>query len=245
MHAAFILVVALSTAQVSPAAAELTVRVTAATAQASTKEAQAALTAKAQQLAKAMVDLRTALEQQYGVKQDAWPKEKQDEFDAAQSAYAEAEVNRFYSSGVKQKDIDDSAATLVKELGGKKGVRTVDAADQADLVVTVIGRGAIKDELSGGPIAQLVVRVEAGGRVKADALAASGASWSAKAARVTQTRTETVHQFTASAPYWLLISSKPGTNPFVPQHKGAAGVAASAIEKFAAENAGKLPAARR
>ncbi len=53
----------------------------------------------------------------------------------------------------------------------------------------------------------------------------------------------TIHDFSADAPYWLLVSRKPMVGFSFPW-KGAAGQAADAFERFAAENADKITAAR-
>ena len=49
----------------------------------------------------------------------------------------------------------------------------------------------------------------------------------------------TIHDFSADAPYWLLVSRKPMMGFSYPW-KGAAGQAADPFERFAAENADKI-----
>jgi hypothetical protein len=242
-------VCALSLVTVSGAAADpIAVHVSGGPAKAATKEATAELKAKSDAARKSYADLHDALKKQFGKKEEAWPADKQSESQAAYDAFMEAQVDWFYSAGLQQKDIDDSVRELSEALA-KKPVRVAASPAEADLVVQVVGRAKVTtDELANpnGPknvAAELVLRVSPGQRMNVPTLARSAPVWNAKKSFWMHANTDTVHAFSADAPYWLLISRKPGT-AWIASYKGAAGLAADAIEKFGADNADKVAAAR-
>lgn len=227
-------------------AADLAVHVTGATPKAPTKEAQEQLRLKKEALHQPYVDLQAALSKQYGKDPAKWPADKRAECQAAHDAFFEAQTDWFYSIDLKQKDIDDSVRELSQALEEKKAARVAATRDDADLVVEVVGRAKVTDSSWGanGVAAQLALRVLPGGRLDAPALAKSGAAWSDKKSFWMKVSVDSLHEFTAEAPYWLLISNKPGMG-WMASYKAAAGQMAEAIGKFGIENADKLAAARK
>ena len=123
-------------------------------------------------------------------------------------------------------------------------------AEDADLVVQVLGRAKVTHDGWGGGLgtktaaAQLVLRVAPGGRVDAARLAKSDAVWNDRQTFWKKSDTSVVHRFTKDAPYWLLIATKPGAM-FMASYKGVAKQAAEVLEKFGLENAEKIEGARR
>jgi len=244
------LALTLATAGLVSANEPLSVHVVGSTPKATTKEGEAQLKEKKDAALKAFNDLQGGLKKQYGKKIEAWPADKQAELGAARDAFIEAYVDWFYSSGLKQKDLDDSVREVSEALG-KKTIQVATSPAEADFVVQVVGRAKVEtDELSSGSAlvpknsaAELVLRVGPGGRMNAAALAKSGAAWSGKKSFWNHADTVTAHDFTAEAPYWLLIARKPGT-AWVSSYKGVAGQAAEAISQFGIDNADKVAAAR-
>ena len=120
------------------------------------------------------------------------------------------------------------------------------SAAEADFEVVVIGRGKVVRDLGWGgaeAAGEVAMRVGAGGRLDGAALATSGAAFRAKKSALSRAGAFTIHDFSAEAPYWLLVSRKPMMGFSYPW-KGAAGQAADAFERFAAENADKIAMAR-
>jgi hypothetical protein len=91
--------------------------------------------------------------------------------------------------------------------------------------------------------AEVAMRVAPGSRLSSDTLTQSGASFRAKKSLMSRGGAFTIHDFSKDAPYWLLVSRKPIVGFSFPW-KGAAGQAIDAFERFSAENADKLTAAR-
>ena len=250
-HAAVALVLTLAAASLPAAPEPLAVHVAGSTPKATTKEGEAQLKEKKDAASKSFLDLQNGLKKQYGKKMDAWPADKQAELGAARDAFIEAYVDWFYSSGLKQKDLDDSVREVSEALG-KKTVQVAASPAEADFVVQVVGRAKVEtDELSSGSAlapknsaAELVLRVMPGGRMNAAALAKSGAAWSGKKSFWNHADTVTAHDFSADAPYWLLIARKPGT-AWVSSYKGVAGQAAEAIAQFGVDNADKVAGSRK
>jgi hypothetical protein len=247
-RAAAVLALSLATGGLALAQEPLAVHVVGSAPKATTKEGEAQLKAKKDAARKAYADLQEGFKKQYGKKMESWPEDKQDELEKARDAFLEAQIDWFYSAGLKQKDLDDSVREVSEALG-KKAVRLADSPADADLQVQVIGRAKVEtDELASAiaknSAAELVLRVSPGGRMDAAKLARSNAAWSAKKSRWNHADTITVHQFSAEAPYWLLISRKPGT-AWVSSYKGVAGQAAEAIAQFGVDNADKVAGARR
>jgi len=223
------------------------VHVKSSTPKAPTKEAAEELRQRSEAARTAYADLEEALKKQHGKDPEKWPADERGKCQAAHDAFLEAQTDWFYSSGLKQKDIDDSARELAQALTDKKLVRVAAVAEDADLVVEVVGRAKVTHEGWGGQgtaAAQLVLRVGPGGRVDVPALAQSGTVWNAKRGFWMRTNTDTIHEFTVEAPYWVLISTKPGMG-WMASYKGVAGQAAEAIGRFGVENSDKLAAARR
>ena len=214
--------------------------------QAATKEAEAALRARSDAARKPFMELDESLRKQFGKKQEAWPADKQDQWRAAHDAFFEAQTDWFYSINLKQKDVDDSVRELTEALADKKVVRIAASAAEADFVVKVVGRAKVTNQDFGGNgvAAEIALRVEPGARMDVATLARSGAEWSTREKRWSKTDTQSVHTFTADAPYWLLISQKPGS-AFIASYKGVAKVAAEAIGEFVTANAEKLASSRR
>ena len=238
----------LATAGLVSAQEPLAVHVAGTSAQATTKEGEAQLKDKRDAARKAYADLQESLKKQYGKNVEKWPEDKQDEFEKARDAFLEAQIDWFYSAGLKQKELDDSVREVSEALG-KKTVRVATAPADADFEVQVVGRAKVEtDELASAiaknSAAELVLRVTPGGRIDAPKLAKSNAVWTAKKSRWNHADTITVHQFSADAPYWLLISRKPGT-AWVSSYKGVAGQAAEAIAQFGVDNADKVAASRK
>jgi hypothetical protein len=209
------------------------------------KAAETALRAKSDAAHTAYKALEESLKKQFGKKQEAWPADKQAEWRAAHDAFFEAQTEWFYTTDLKQKDVDDSARELTDALAEKKLVRIAASAEDADFVVKVIGRAKVTNQdLGNGVAAEIALRVEPGGRMDVAGLARSGAAWNTKEKFWSKSDTQSVHTFTAEAPYWLLISQKPGS-AWMASYKGAAKVAADAIGEFATANADKLASSRR
>ena len=91
--------------------------------------------------------------------------------------------------------------------------------------------------------AEVAMQVGAGGRLEAATLAKSGAVLRAKKSGWSRAGAFTVHDFSADAPYWVLISRKPQIGLSYPW-KGSAGQAADAFERFAAEYGTRIATAR-
>ena len=238
----------LATAGLAAAQEPLAVYVQGSSAKAATKEGEAQLKEKKDAARKVYADLQDALKKQYGKNMEAWPEDKQEQFAAARDAFLEAQIDWFYLAGLKPKDLDDSVREVSEALG-KKTVRLAAGPAEADFQVQVVGRAKVEtDELASAiaknSAAELVLRVTPGGRIDVPALAKSGAVWTAKKSRWRHADTITVHQFSADAPYWLLIARKPGT-AWVSSYKGVAGQAAEAIAQFGVDNADKVAASRK
>jgi hypothetical protein len=210
------------------------------------KAAEAALKEKSDAARKVYQDLSEALKKQFGKKQEAWPADKQEEWRVAHDVFFEAQTNWFYSSGIKQKDIDDSVRELSEALADQKVVRTATSPDEADFVIKVLGRAKVTNQDWGnnGVAAEIAMRVEPGARMDAATLARAGAVWNEKEKFWSKTDTQAVHGFTEAEPYWILISQKPGS-AWMASYKGVAKVAAEAIGQFTTENADKLASSRR
>lgn len=194
---------------------------------------------------KTVQELETSLKKQHGKNQDGWPEAPREELRAARDASAQAQTDWLYSS-VTQKDIDDSVHDLTEKLGEKKTLRLAPSAAEADLELLVIGRGKVIRDLGWGgaeAAAEVAMRVAPGGRLSSDTLTQSGASFRAKKSLMSRGGAFTIHDFSKDAPYWLLVSRKPIVGFSFPW-KGAAGQAIDAFERFSAENADKLTAAR-
>jgi hypothetical protein len=246
-RAAVVLALTLATTGLAAAQEPLAVHVAGSPAKAATKEGEAQLKEKKDAARKVYADLQEAFKKQYGKNMEKWPEDKQDEIEKTRDAFLEANIDWFYSAGLKQKDLDDSVREVSEALA-KKMVHLADAPAAADLQVQVVGRAKVEtDELASAiaknSAAELVLRVTPGGRMDAAKLARSNAAWSAKKSRWNHADTITVHQFSAAEPYWLLISRKPGT-AWVSSYKGVAGQAAEAIAQFGIDNADKVAAAR-
>jgi hypothetical protein len=237
---------ALALASVTATAADQTaVFVTSVPVKALDKAAESALRAKSDAARTTYKDLEESLKKQFGKKQEAWPADKQAEYRAAHDAFFEAQTEWFYSIDLKQKDVDDSARELTEALAEKKLVRIAASTEDADFVVKVIGRAKVTNQdLGNGVAAEIALRIEPGARMDAAGLAHSGAAWNTKEKFWSKSDTQSVHTFTAEAPYWLLISQKPGS-AWMASYKGAAKVAADAIGEFATLNADKLASSRR
>jgi hypothetical protein len=191
-----------------------------------------------------MQGLKEAGEKQYGKDLEKWPAEKVAEYTAAKNVFFEAQTAWFYTEGLKQKDIDDSVAELKAALE-KMGVRTVAAPAEADLLIQVLGRAKVTASNSTASVAQVALRVEPGSRLDAAALASSGVSWNEKKGFLNPDKgTDVVHDLTAEAPYWILISAKPGM-AWTSSYKAATGEAAEAFQRFWIENGAKLAGTRR
>jgi hypothetical protein len=237
---------ALALAPLAAAADQPAVFVTSVPVKAPTKEAQEALRQKSNAAKEVFKPLDESLRKQYGKKQEAWPPEKQEQWRAAHDAFYEAQTDWFYSIDLKQKDVDDSARELTEALADSKAVRIAPSAAEAHFVVKVVGRAKVTNQDWGGNgvAAEIAFRVEPGAGMDPAALARSGAEWNTKEKRWGKTDTQSVHTFTAEAPYWLLISQKPGS-AWMASYKGVAKVAAEAIGEFVTTNADKLASSRR
>ena len=213
---------------------------------ASTKEAEAALRQKSDAARQVYNDLSESLRKQFGKKLEAWPAEKQEEYRVAHDAFFEAQTDWFYSINLKQKDVDDSVRELTEAIQERNVARIATTPEDADFVVKVVGRAKVTNQDWGqnGVAAELALRVEPGARMDPAALAKSGAAWSTKEKFWSKTDVQSVHTFTAEAPYWLLIAQKPGA-AWMASYKGVAKFAAEAIGTFATENADKLASSRR
>jgi hypothetical protein len=248
-HAYAFATFALALAVALPAVAgePLAVHVTGSTPKSPSKAAQEELRAKKDALRTAWKDLDEALRKQHGKNPEAWPAEKRDELQVAHDAFFEAQTDWFYSIDLKQKDIDDSVREVTQALSEKTQLKLATRPEDADLVVQVVGRAEVTHEGWGGQgtvAAQLVLRVGPGGRVDTPALAKSEVVWNDRQTFWKKSDTSTIHRFTEDAPYWLLISTKPGAM-FMASYKGVAKQASEVIEKFGIENATKIEAARR
>jgi len=222
----------------------LSVQVTGGVLRAQTKEESTQLRARSDAARAAWMGVKEAGEKQYGKDHEKWPAEKQAEFGAARNVFFEAQTAWFYTDGLKQKDIDDSVAELKAALE-KKGVRTVATPAEADLLVQVLGRAKVTASNTTGSVAQVALRVEPGARLDAAALVSSGAAWNEKKGFLTPDKgTDVVHDLTPEAPYWILISAKPGM-AWTSSYKAATGEAADAFQKFWTANGAKLAATRR
>ncbi len=109
-----------------------------------------ALVDKMNAASKARKDLEKQLKSEYGKKEDAWPKDKQDAFFDAQEAEALAEADYEYRR-VNPEALSDTAQDLRNSLSGKGAFQTkkdnvilVEAPADADLVVEVVARRSAK-----------------------------------------------------------------------------------------------------
>jgi hypothetical protein len=241
--ASFVAVAAL--ASVASAQEPLTVHLTAGTARQTTRQEDRDLEARYRATQKTYAEVEKALKKQHGKDAEKWPEAAQAEMERAQDTMNQAGTDWFYS-GIKQKDVDDTLKDLTEKLGEKTTVRIVPSAAEADLAVEVIGRGKIIREgwTGGEAAAELGMRVAPGGRLDPAALAKTGASFRAKTGFWSRAGAFTVHEYSPEAPYWVLVSRKPQI-AFTFPWKGAAGQAADAFERFAAENATQLASARK
>jgi hypothetical protein len=223
----------------------LAIHLAAGTAKPVTKEEDQQLEAKFRAAQKTVEELEKALKKQHGKDLETWPEAPREELRLARDASSQAQTDWFYS-GVPQKDIDASVHDLTEKLGEKKTLRSVATAAEADFEVLVIGRGKVIRDLGWGgaeAAGEIAMRVGAGGRLDGAALAKSGATFRAKKSVMSRAGAFTIHDFSADGPYWLLVSRKPMVGFSYPW-KGAAGQAADAFERFAAENADKIATAR-
>jgi hypothetical protein len=234
----------------SPMAGEpLVVHVAGSTPKSPTKAVQEELRNKKEALRARYESLDESYRKEYGKKVETWPEDRREELLAARDDFFEAQTDWFYSIDLKQKDIDDSVRELTEALE-KTGVVVADRPADADLVAEVVGRAKVTHDGWGGGMgtktaaAQIVLRVAPGGRVDVARLAKSDAAWNDRQSFWKKSDTSVVHRFTKEAPYWLLISTKPGAM-FMASYKGVAKQAAEVIEKLGLENADKIEAARR
>jgi hypothetical protein len=224
----------------------LSIHLAAGTARQVTAEEGRELEAKFRDAQKAFDEVDKPLKKQHGKDIEKWPEAAQEELRAARDRMAVAETDWLYS-GIKQKDVDDSLRDITEKLGEKATLKLVASPAEADLAVTVIGRGKVARNLGWGgteAAAEVAMRVAPGGRLDGTALGKNGAGFRAKKSTWSRAGAFTIHDFTAEAPYWLLVSRKPQVGFSFPW-KGAAGQAADAFERFAAENAAVLATARR
>jgi hypothetical protein len=241
-------VAGLALALAAPALAgePLAIHVTGSTPKSPGKAAQEELRARKDTLRASYDSMDETYRKQHGKNLEAWPADKREELLAARDAYFEAQTDWFYSIDLKQKDIDDSVRELSEALENTQ-VKLASRPEDADLVVQVVGRAKVSHEGWGGAgtvAAQLVLRVGPGGRVDTPALARSEAVWNDRQTFWKKSDTNIVHRFTSDAPYWLLISTKPGAM-FKASYKGVAKQAAEVLERFGAENTQKIDSARR
>lgn len=239
------LLVALALPTWSAAQEPLTIHLTPGVARVVTKEEDRALEAKFRTAQAAVTEFENAAKKQFGKNVETWPEDKREALRLARDASAQAQTDWLYSS-MTQKDIDDSLRDLTEKLGEKKTVRLVANATEADFEVVVIGRGKVVRDLGWGgaeAAGEVAMRVGSGGRLDAAALAKSGAAFRAKKSVLSRAGAFTIHDFSSDAPYWLLVSRKPMVGFSFPW-KGAAGQAADAFERFAAENEALLGPAR-
>lgn len=230
----------------SSAAQELAVHLTAGTARQVTREEDRQLEAKFRDAQKIYEEVEKALKKQHGKNPEAWPEAQQEDLRVARDASAQAQTDWLYS-GIEQKEIDDSLRDVSQKVAEKKSVRIVASPAEADLVVQVIGRGKVIRNLGWGgdeAAAEVAMRIGPGGHLDGAALAKSGAAFRAKKSGWSRAGAFTIHDFSADAPYWLLVSRKPMMGFSMPW-KGAAGQAADALERFGAENADKVASARK
>ena len=169
------LALTLATTGLAAAQEPLAVHVAGSPAKAATKEGEAQLKEKKDAARKVYADLQEAFKKQYGKNMEKWPEDKQDEIEKARDAFLEANIDWFYSAGLKQKDLDDSVREVSEALA-KKTVHLADAPADADLQVQVVGRAKVEtDELASAiaknSAAELVLRVTPGGRMDAAKLA--------------------------------------------------------------------------
>jgi hypothetical protein len=191
-------------------------------------------------------DMTEALRKQYGKKPEAWPADKLEEWRIAHDTFFEAQTNWFYSTELKQQDIDDSMRELRQALADKGVVATADGPEDADFVVTVIGRAKVTNQDWGrnGVAAEIALRMESGARMDPASLAKAGAVWNEKESFWSKQDTQAVHRFTEAEPYWILISQKPGMG-WMASYKAVAKLAAETIGDFAKANETKLASSRR
>jgi nucleotide-binding universal stress UspA family protein len=177
------------------------------------------LRAKSKEAEKASKDLEKALKKQHGKKRDKWPADVQAQLEDSEKAAATA-LHEWHYGTNQQKDIDDSVKDLKKELDGKKILRQVASAEQADFVIEVVGRTA-----RGNPL--LLVNVSPGGGLDAAVMADRDLEWH----NTFTSKVVELHSFTAEAPFWELEFEGEGI-----RWLHAAQRAAGAIDKFAKEN---------
>jgi hypothetical protein len=243
---AMTLVATVAAGSLAGAQERLTIHLAAGTARQVTAQENRDLEAKFRAAQKAFEEVQKPLKKQHGKDIDTWPEAAQEQFRAARDTMAQAETDWLYS-GIKQKDVDDSLRDVSEKLGEKQTLKLVGSEAEADLTVTLIGRGKVMRDLGWGGAegaAEVAMRVAPGGRLDGAALARSGASFRAKKSAWTRAGAFTIHEFSADAPYWLLVSRKPQVG-FSLSWKGAAGQAADAFERFAAEHATAIASARQ
>ena len=88
----------------------------------------------------AMFDLAAKLRKEHGDKTKNWPPEVWDQFYVAEDAHQLAIARRDYQAPETRKLLDHSVADFVRNAAGSKAMTMVTSADEAALVVQIIGR---------------------------------------------------------------------------------------------------------
>jgi hypothetical protein len=172
-------------------------------------EMKAAAKARQAEAARKAKELEQAYTAQYGKDHRKWPFAKRAEVSAlgAEARPDEGAAIEAEYAAASPKELADSARDLAKAAGpyGKRLLRAVESADQADLVVEVTGRHSSKSE-SGQAFADqfgFMLRVSAGGKLAAGRLHGAVARWPAEEERDDVVVNE-LHGYSDDEPYWRL-----------------------------------------
>jgi hypothetical protein len=145
-----------------------------------------------------------ALKAKHGKKQDQWPVEAQAERARAVAGCEVGQFDAFYRHS-SQKDIDDSVADLRKRLARNDDMPAASGAEDAVLVVKVVGRSRASFKATWAPYACLGLEVSPGGKAEIEAFPDLGvgvqlSSYFGPGSR----QIGAFHPYTREEPYWLV-----------------------------------------
>jgi hypothetical protein len=183
---------------------------------------------------KARKELEKQIKQQYGKKREQWPSEQEEAYSRAEESAALANADYEYIR-VEPEGLRDSAQDIIDSLAGKgiaghkENVITVPTAEEADLVVEVVGRRSEKTMPTQIRDDQYFVSftIAAGGKMDPARLALIPRNWRLKKWGYPGWK---LQSYSPEAPYWRFET-------YGDQRWSNAGnVASVLIEKFIEEN---------
>jgi hypothetical protein len=153
---------------------------------------------------KAFVGTRDGVKAKHGKKEDKWPPEAREELARASRGCDVGHFDAFYRHS-SQKDIDDSVTDLRKKLADNDGMPAASGAEDAVLVVKVIGRSRASFKGTWAPYSCMGLEVSAGGKADLGAFPDLGAgvqlsSYFGPGSR----QIGAFHPYTKEEPYWLV-----------------------------------------